>query len=145
MSMVVRRQSRGRRSIGVAPEDLGQYMRDLRRRRRLSQRQLGRMAGVSTSHISLIESGERNPSAPMLRRLAPAYGVPAEDVLAKAGFLEEPEVLGYEDEHVDWAFECVVSDPNYKFGSPLRHLGLSPSLKRFIVELYEQSTGRKLL
>jgi len=133
----------------MAPQTFGGYLRSLRRKRRLSQRRLGMLTGVSTSYVSMIESGFRNPSPRVLRKLAPAYGIPAKELLQEAGFVAEPEVAGYEsedeDEELDWAFRCVLSDPKYRSAARLRQESLSPATKRLIVELYQQSTGKKLL
>jgi transcriptional regulator with XRE-family HTH domain len=43
-----------------------------RRRRRLSQADLARRAGITQSALSLVESGKRVPSLPTLQRLARA-------------------------------------------------------------------------
>jgi hypothetical protein len=48
-------------------------------------------------------------------------------------------------EHLEWAFQCVLSDPEYRFGNRLRGTELTPDAKRFIIEVYEKATGRKLL
>jgi hypothetical protein len=63
-----------------------------------------------------------------------------------AGYLDEPEVRMSDQERIEWAFKCVISDPDYKFGTSLTSPGdLSLEAKRFIVEVYEKATGRKLL
>ena len=49
-----------------------------------------------------------------------------------------------EDEEVDMAFRFVMDDPRYKSGTRLQG-ELSLEVKRFIVEMYEKATGKKLL
>ena len=129
----------------MASNVLGDYLRDLRNKKRLSLREVGEKVGVSGSYLSQIETSERQPSAEILRKLAPAYGVPVRDMLEVAGFLDEPEAVMSDAEHLEWAFQCVLSDPEYKFGNRLRGADLTPDAKRFIIEVYEKATGRKLL
>jgi transcriptional regulator with XRE-family HTH domain len=129
----------------MASNVLGNYLRDLRIKQRLSLREVGERVGLSGSYLSQIETGERRPSAEILRKLAPAYGVPVRDVLEVAGFLDEPEAVMSDAEHLEWAFQCVLSDPEYRFGNRLRGTELTPDAKRFIIEVYEKATGRKLL
>ena len=62
-----------------------------------------------------------------------------------AGYLDEPEVMMSDQERIEWAYKAVVSDPEYKFGTSLRTAELTIEAKRFIVEVYEKATGRKLL
>jgi transcriptional regulator with XRE-family HTH domain len=54
---------------------LGTRLRDLRRERNLSQRDLAERAGLSPNAISLIERGEISPSVATLQRLAGALSV----------------------------------------------------------------------
>lgn len=129
----------------MAANVLGDYLRDLRNKQRLSLRAVGERVGLSGSYLSQIETGERRPGAGILRRLAPAYGVPVRDLLEVAGFLDEPEAVRSDGEHLEWAFQCVLSDPEYRFGTRLRGTELPPDAKRFIIEVYQKATGRKLL
>ncbi|MHB1782801.1 MAG: helix-turn-helix transcriptional regulator [Acidimicrobiales bacterium] len=50
----------------------GELLRRIRAERRLSQRELARLAGVTQSTISDIESGKRQPSLPLLGRIVDA-------------------------------------------------------------------------
>jgi transcriptional regulator with XRE-family HTH domain len=49
--------------------DLGERLRFVRARHKLSQRELAKRAGVTNSTISLIESGQMNPSVGALKRI----------------------------------------------------------------------------
>lgn len=103
-------------------------------------------AGVSSSYLAQIEVGKkRTPGAEILNKLAPVYNVPVRDLLKAAGYLQEtaPESLS-EDEEVEMAFRYVMSDPRYKSGTRLKG-ELTTEVKRFIVEMYEKATGKKLL
>ena len=68
------------------------------------------------------------------------------ELLTLAGYLDEPEVRMSDQERIEWAFKCVISDPQYQFGTSLRtSTELSLEAKRFIIEVYEKATGKKLL
>jgi transcriptional regulator with XRE-family HTH domain len=126
-------------------EDFGKYVRSLREDRGLSLRSAGAKAGVSSSYLAQIEHGRRRPPGPdILKRLAPVYDVPVRDLMRVAGYLEEAiETLSEEDE-IDLAFRYVMSDPRYKSGARLKG-ELTTDVKRFIVEMYERATGKKLI
>jgi transcriptional regulator with XRE-family HTH domain len=99
-----------------------------------------------TSNLSLIESGGRHPSAEILRKLAPAYNVPMKELLEIAGYLDEQETKMSDEEMVEWAFQCVLTDPEYKFGNRLRGDNeFTLEAKRFIVEVYQSTTGKRLI
>jgi transcriptional regulator with XRE-family HTH domain len=69
-----------------------EYLQAKREDRHFSLRQLGALAGVSGSYLSLVESGQRGiPSPDILRKLAGPLQVPYEELLAAAGYLESPQ------------------------------------------------------
>ena len=63
-----------RYSPGVTSRAPGTLVREARRRAGLSQKELGRRAGVTQSVVSAYESGARQPSLPTLERLVRAAG-----------------------------------------------------------------------
>ena len=126
-------------------EELGSYLRQLRRRKRLSLQQVQEETGASGSYLSQVEQGKRHPSGRFLRKIAPAYDTSVRDLLAMASFPNKPEVNMSDQERIEWAFKCVVSDPEYQLGPRLNaSSGLSLEAKRAIVDVYEKLTGRKL-
>lgn len=60
----------------TARPSVGPLLRDWRRRRRLSQLDLALDAGVSTRHLSFVETGRSRPSAEMVLTLAERLEVP---------------------------------------------------------------------
>lgn len=71
------------------PPGFGQYLRGLRQRRNLSQRQLGRLAGVSAAYISEVERGVRGvPSPKILEKLARPLRVEYNELMRQAGYLK---------------------------------------------------------
>src|SRR5262245_48912354 len=68
---------------------VGDLLRDWRRRRRLSQLELALQAGVSSRHISFVETGRARPSPEMVLQLAAELEVPLRDrnhLLLAAGY-----------------------------------------------------------
>ena len=54
----------------------------LREAKGWSQKALAKKSGVTDAYIAMIETGKRkNPSVPVLRRLAKALGVPVTELL----------------------------------------------------------------
>jgi DNA-binding XRE family transcriptional regulator len=84
--------------LGLALEDgegrLGQTIRELRKRRKLSQTELAEGAGVSLMTISRIERGEHDPHIKTLARIAGALGLSVLDVLRSAGYAEDEDSEG---------------------------------------------------
>ena len=126
-------------------ENFGEYLRTLRLEQKLSLREAEKLSGVSNSYLGLIERGQRPiPGADILKKLAPVYDVPARDLMKVAGYLKDEDVSLSEEDEVDMAFKFVMNDPRYKSGTRIKG-GLTVEIKRFIVEMYEKATGKKLL
>jgi len=60
-------------------DEVGQTLRHWRRRRRLSQLELASLTGVSTRHLSCLETGKANASRQLLLYLADELDVPLRD------------------------------------------------------------------
>jgi DNA-binding XRE family transcriptional regulator len=81
----------GRRVSSPSPRRLGTVIRELRKRRGLTQAELAKKAGVTQGYIAKLEPSNRpgqrkttrkaNPSLPTLRKLARALGVPVRELL----------------------------------------------------------------
>lgn len=127
------------------PTKFGTYMRTLRKQKGLTLKQVEKAARVSNAYVSQIERGLRNPPHPdILNRLAKVYEVPPRELLVAAGYLQEDGEVE-KKRKIDQAYNHVTSDPKYSHGTRLKAASLSPEAKRFIVEMYEKMTGRKLL
>ncbi len=60
----------------------GMRLKKLRQGRELTQADLGRKTGVTEAYISMLESGaKKNPSLPLVKRLAKVLGVPVGKLL----------------------------------------------------------------
>jgi HTH-type transcriptional regulator, competence development regulator len=75
---------------GCVIMNFGEYIKNLRNENNLSQRDLSLKSGVSNAEISRIETGERQKPSPMaLKAFAPHLGKPYEELMQKAGYIEE--------------------------------------------------------
>jgi len=127
-------------------EQFGSYLRRLRKEKGLTLKQVEKAARVSNAYISLVERGRRNPPHPdILQRLAKVYDVSQRDLLVAASYLEDDPSERMERTRIEQAYQHVIRDPNYRHGTRLKGSHLSLEAKRFIVELYESTTGRRLL
>lgn len=94
--------------------DLGLLLRDWRAARRLSQLALAVDAGVSTRHLSCVETGKARPSRELLDRLADALELPLRErnaMLLAAGFAPhypETGLAGPALAQMRRAIECVL-------------------------------------
>ena len=74
-------------------QPFGTYLRELRRARRLTLREVQEKSGVSNSYLSQVENGRiLQPSPHVLQKLAEAYDVPYEHLMARAGYIRPPAV-----------------------------------------------------
>jgi transcriptional regulator with XRE-family HTH domain len=123
---------------------LASYLRNVRKERGLSLKKVETAAGVSNAYLSQLERGLRNsPHPDILKKLAKVYEVPLSELLEAAGYVEEQK--GITRKKIEQAFQHVITDPKYRHGTRLKGSALSLEAKRFIVEMYEKMTGRKLL
>jgi transcriptional regulator with XRE-family HTH domain len=68
----------------------GDYLKELRKTKGITQKELADLSGFSNAEISKIESGDRKkPSPDLLKAIAPHLDTPYEVLMTKAGYLEE--------------------------------------------------------
>lgn len=80
----------------TAATDVGALVRHWRQRRRLSQQALSDQCGVSTRHLSSIETGKARPSPTMVGQLSEALAVPLRErrrLFTAAGFVPDTSEL----------------------------------------------------
>lgn len=93
---------------------VGDLLRDWRQRRRFSQLALSLEAGISTRHLSFVESGRARPSRDMVLRLAERLDVPLRErnaLLLAAGFAPAYRERDFDDPelaHVRQAIDLVL-------------------------------------
>ena len=136
---------------GVTPDQgtpdsvpaIGALLRKLRATRTLRQAEPD--TGIPNSYVSNIEKGRKRPGLKTLTRLASYYEVPLQDLLHAAGLTQasSPEVHGTSVLDVERSYAYVVADPSLGFAKPTNDMPLDG--QRFVVEIYQFYTGRKLL
>ena len=123
-------------------EEIGPLLRRLRGD--LSLREVMQRTGVSSSYLSQIECGERRPGRNIVNKLAAVYNADPEELMKRAGHVGRPDPNSNEVLEVERAYRYVLADPQFRVGT--RPDGpLSINAKRFIVEMYERFTGKRLL
>ncbi|KLR72077.1 hypothetical protein ABH20_18370 [Geobacillus sp. T6] len=70
--------------------DLATLIRVKRAEKRLSQQEVARMAGVSRSFVSMVESGKTRVRVQSLRKLARALDISAAELSAVLMTMEDP-------------------------------------------------------
>ncbi|GHG17699.1 helix-turn-helix domain-containing protein [Streptomyces zaomyceticus] len=85
---------------GVLP-DVAPQLRALRRRRGLTLEAAAQRAGLSPAHLSRLETGNRQPSLPMLLALARIYGTTVSELLGEAPPERDPVVRAGRSEPVE--------------------------------------------
>src|SRR5712692_10915119 len=97
------------------------YLKELRKSRGLSLKQVETKAGVSNAYLSQLERGLRKPPHPeILQRLAKAYEVPVQDLLREAGYMGSEAQRGITREKIEQAFAHVINDPKFRHGTRLK-------------------------
>jgi transcriptional regulator with XRE-family HTH domain len=71
-------------------KEFGKYLRTIRKNRKLTIRQLELYSGVSNGYLSQLETGKRGiPSPEILKKLSTPLGVSYEELMLKAGYLDD--------------------------------------------------------
>lgn len=98
------------RAAEVAWDDhlrrLGAYIRSQRHSRQLSQRQLAEMTALSDTYMSQLERGLHEPSIRVLRAVAEALGIGADELIRRAAALGD-------DAHQHSTEEAIRRDPRF--------------------------------
>ena len=123
---------------------IGELLRTLRGDRTL--RDLERDTGIPNAYLSNIELGIKKPGLKTLTRLSAYHEVPLNELLRIA---ELPHQENDDEEEISAldikrGFNFLTSDPDlYRFQIPAEPLSLDT--QRYIVQLYQHYTGKKLL
>lgn len=97
--------------------DFGEHIKNLRKEKELSQKQLSQLSGISTAEISRIETGDRQkPSPDVLKVIAPFLGVKYEDLMDKAGYLHEESLIISERKDNEEKFIEIITPKLIKDG-----------------------------
>ena len=123
---------------------IGQLLKTLRGTKTL--RQVEADTGVTNAYLSNLESGLKKPGIRTLTKLSRYYSVPIDHLIHVAGLEGDiPQPAGLDSVmDIQRAFEFVITDPNVAhFHQPADTLPLD--MQKFVVQIYQHYTGRKLL
>lgn len=124
----------------------GKYLRELREKKGVTLKEVEQATGLSNAYISQLETGTRRriPPPERLNALADYFNVTISELLAKAGYVSSRDIVETFEQKVEKSYQHIINDPKFKFGTRLKR-DLDLDTKRFIIEMYEKTTGKKLL
>ena len=135
-------RDRGERQEVESDEPIGPLLRRLRGGQSL--RDITKRIGVSSSYLSQIERGDRNPGSNLIHKLADLYNVDPRELMKRVGREDHIDPYSQEAMDVERAYQYVLADPVFRVGT--RPDGpITLKTKRFIVEMYERFANKRLL
>lgn len=72
-------------------KELGEFLENIRKQKKLTLRQVDYLSDVSFSHLSMIEKGSRKALPLTLKELSKVYNIDYIDLLEKAGYIDLAE------------------------------------------------------
>jgi len=128
------------------PFPFADFLKKLRARKGVSLKKVEEGTGISNAYLSQLETGKRRrlPNPTRLKALADYYNVSIQQLLEKAGYYEEGDIQETKEQKIEKAFLHVLNDPSFKYGTRLKGK-YDLDVKRFIVEMYEKLTKKKLV
>lgn len=72
----------------ISKEELGAYLKSIRKAKDISLREVDKKTGISYTHLNMIENGKRNVTPALLRNLAELYNINYIDLYEKAGYID---------------------------------------------------------
>ena len=122
---------------------VGELLRYLRGERSLRQVQEG--TGITYSYLSNIERGNKPPGEKVLTKLADYHNVPRGELLDKAGIDKSQDAdFHFSNADIRRSFRFVMDDPSL-VGYPKPSEDVPVETQRFVVQLYQHFTGKRLL
>jgi len=124
----------------------GEFLKELRDKKGVTLKQVEEGTGMSNAYISQLETGTRRrlPAPDKLKALADYFNVTIKELLEKAGYVESGPAEESLEQRIEKAFAHVINDPAFQYGTRLRGK-YDLDAKRFIIEMYEKLTKKKLL
>lgn len=123
---------------------IGELLKQLRGTKTL--RQVEADTGITNAYLSNLELGLKKPGFRTLTKLSRYYSVPMDHLLRVAdmeGDVPQPDSVDSVMD-IQRAFDFVITDPNVAhYQKPADILPLDA--QKFVVQIYQHYTGRKLL
>lgn len=107
----------------------GEYLKQLRKDKSISQRELAEKSGVSNAEISRIETGGRQKISPdVLRAIAPILEIPYEELMDKAGYINSKSSFMTEHREAEERFIELVTPKLIMDGWGVEYTKRGPSI-----------------
>lgn len=107
----------------------GEYLKQLRKEKSISQRELAEKSGVSNAEISRIETGGRQKISPdVLRAIAPILEIPYEELMDKAGYINSKSSFMTEHREAEERFIELVTPKLIMDGWGVEYTKRGPSI-----------------
>ena len=137
-------QNQGAENKSRQRPPIGELLRKLRGTKTL--RQVEADTGITNAYLSNIELGQKKPGIKTLAKLGVYHQVPLDHLLQVAGLQDLTQAPDNQESVIDIqrAYDFVLDDPNV---APYQKPSDTPSLdvQKFVVEMYQRFTGRRLL
>jgi len=123
----------------------GDFLKQLREKKGASLRDVQKATDIPIAYLSQLETGARKkiPVPDRLKALANFYNVTIQELLAKAGYYEDEEIEETYEQKINKMFLHIATDPDFSYGTRLKGK-LDLETKRFIIEMYEKLTDKKI-
>ncbi len=120
-----------------ATSDFGKLLKALRKQKKLSQKELAALSGISASYLSRMENSQRNaPHPTVLKKLARPLGLDEYQALCMAGYVQ-PETGSYPVPKVSSHWHSLIADPS--IDKVLNQLGMLTEEEKKGLTLYLQA------
>jgi transcriptional regulator with XRE-family HTH domain len=117
-------------------ESFGRYLRTQRKLADLSLRELATMADVSNAYLSQLERGQHQPSVRVLRGLADALNLTAQQMVTQAGLIDDDG-----DEAAAAEAERAAGSRSLTEGAILADPQLTDEQKQALLAVYHNFLG----
>jgi transcriptional regulator with XRE-family HTH domain len=114
-------------------ESFGRFLRTQRKLADLSLRELSSMTDVSNAYLSQLERGQHQPSVRVLRSLADALNVTAQQMMTQAGLLD--------DDTADAGDDQPIGSRSLTVGAILADPQLTDEQKQALLAVYHNFLG----
>lgn len=91
-------------------EDIGKILKQRRKQTSLTLKEISESTGVSSSHLSRIEKGDRFPSASVLRRIAGPLGFQETELMMLVGYLSPTSIESQNTVKIDPHVARILSE-----------------------------------
>ena len=130
-------------------QKFGAFLRTLRDSKKITQKYAAEQVGISSPYLAQLEKGQRNPpSRSVLSKLAKVYEVAPQELWQEAEYADRKTPRPYKSldpVRIQWAFQAMLQDPAYSFGTRVRGQELTLEAKAMLVEIYQKSRNLQLL